>query len=115
MYVTILTNVLEVSVTLTYVTKVFGRKLCTFYCILELLYPVAYGKTNTWIPYLFIWRFTSVTSLARVSDWKQTIYHLYFAKIILRTYNRPIKIFWGLLLRKVYDNGWKAQNENQLR
>lgn len=28
---------------------------------------------------------------------------------------RPIEDFWGLLTRKIYDNGWEAQNEAQLR
>lgn len=28
---------------------------------------------------------------------------------------RPIEDFWALLSRKVYDNGWEAQNEQQLR
>ncbi|KAJ8976795.1 hypothetical protein NQ317_014138 [Molorchus minor] len=28
---------------------------------------------------------------------------------------RPIEEFWSLLCRKVYDNGWEAQNEQQLR
>lgn len=28
---------------------------------------------------------------------------------------RPIEEFWSLLCRKVYENGWEAQNEQQLR
>lgn len=28
---------------------------------------------------------------------------------------RPIEEFWALLSRKVYDNGWEAENEEQLR
>ncbi|KAJ8941803.1 hypothetical protein NQ318_015928 [Aromia moschata] len=28
---------------------------------------------------------------------------------------RPIEDFWALLLRKIYDRGWEAQNEQQLR
>ncbi|KAJ8967052.1 hypothetical protein NQ317_000044 [Molorchus minor] len=28
---------------------------------------------------------------------------------------RPIEEFWSLLCRKVYDNGWEAQNEQQLQ
>ncbi|CAH1113064.1 unnamed protein product [Psylliodes chrysocephalus] len=28
---------------------------------------------------------------------------------------RPIEEFWALLSQKVYDNGWEAQNEEQLR
>ncbi|CAH1101845.1 unnamed protein product [Psylliodes chrysocephalus] len=28
---------------------------------------------------------------------------------------RPIESFWALLTRKIYDNGWEAQNQDQLR
>ena len=28
---------------------------------------------------------------------------------------RAIEDFWAILARKVYDNGWEAQNEEQLR
>jgi hypothetical protein len=28
---------------------------------------------------------------------------------------RPIEEFWAILSRKIYNNGWEAQNEEQLR